>query len=152
MNFVQNCWSCSCYPCVTNAQGCSSFTHRFDAQIAMHRLPAIASILLYANAGTLCSAIQHSRRRPRTACGAHRQIDFAARRGAPPRLVSPLCGYTSALARRDVWRQRRTRTSRIEPAVRRLRPQVALPGPNKALTAQPAALRSPRPAGAKRCR
>ena len=150
MNFVQNCWSCSCYPCVTNAQGCSSFTHRFDAQIAMHS----ACLLLLVSYCTLTLGLFAP---PTRTPGRGLGLLVARTDGSISRLVVELlrascrrCGYTSA--RRDVWRQRRTRTSRIEPAVRRLRPQVALPGPNKALTAQPAALRSPRPAGAKRCR
>ena len=111
-------------------------------------LAAIASVLQNASVlGGCLFAIQHSRRRPRTACGAQGRIDSAARRrprrARRPR-ASPLCSRSRPQGRVE---QCRTRTTLFVEAVQRARSQVLCLSNNK-LSSQ--ALRSPRPAGAKR--
>ena len=125
MNFVQNCWSCSCYPCVANAQVCVSFTHRFDAQIAMHSAALLlASALPSLACGTLRYATKHSSRRPRTACGAHGRIDFAcwSTEAVVPRASRRWCSRSRTAGRcRDS--EGLARLTFVQ-AVRRARPQV----------------------------
>ena len=118
MNAFKIAGSCSCYPCVVNARRCSSFTHRFDAQMAMHS--AACLLLVSYRTASLWGCFDSPSSIPEEGLGPlvarKRRIDSAARRRprrARPR-ASPLCSRSRPQGREE---QCRTRTTLFVEAV-----------------------------------